>query len=417
MLNTDIGYALTQTYSWNSCFRRYNMVWILCIVISLIVSASAGLLLAQYQCEYGDFYVFYISGQRYLQGDSLYSRSVAGLSFLYTPFAALLHTPLSLLSLKHASAVFSGFNVFTLCLFYAFTFFWMQIRWNMRIIEWLIACLVTTYFFLINIPLVQNNIFLLVGCIFALECFMQKKYLPAALLISMVALVKVYFFSIVIWMILRAGYKFLLYLLLVCLFYLLLTLLFRGYHLTWMDWNQYRHYVLLGASEGNVFTDFRNQSLWAWVYRCLEWFNPDYVKYCKSIVWGFIICLFSLSVILMMRLSILHVKISLAEPAIFLCIAHLASYYTWNQHLVSLFLSACLLSSLAFRLQNIFAASLLLLYMSAWLTISGISPDWQRMVYSSGYLTLFPGFTLMFFLWVLFQEAFCKTPKRLIPEP
>ena len=120
MLNTEIGYALTQTYSWNSCFRRYKMVWILCIVISLIVSASAGLLLAQYQCEYGDFYVFYISGQRYLQGDSLYSRSVAGLSFLYTPFAALLHTPLSLLSLKHASAVFSGFNVFTLCLFYAY---------------------------------------------------------------------------------------------------------------------------------------------------------------------------------------------------------------------------------------------------------------------------------------------------------
>jgi hypothetical protein len=416
-MHIDILTSLSHTYSWNSCFRQHKMLWILGVVIGFFLSASAGVLLAQYQCEYGDFYVFYVSGQRYLQGESLYSRSVAGLSFLYTPFAALLHTPLSLLSLKQASAAFSGFNVFALLLFYAFTFFWTQIRWNMRIIEWVLACLVTTYFFLINIPLVQNNIFLLLLCIFALECFMQKKYLPAALLISIAALVKVYFFSIVIWMILRAGYKFLLYILLTFLFCISLTLLFRGYNLTWMDWNQYRHYVLAGASEGNIFTDFRNQSLWAFVSRGLEWFNPNYVRYSRVIVSGFIICVLSLSVILVMRQRFLHAKISLVEPAIFLCIAHLASYYTWNQHLVSLFLPACVLGVLAFRLHNVGAASLLVLYMSIWLTISGISPDWQKMVYSAGFLTLLPGFTLVFFLWILFQKSIGKTQYTSMPEP
>lgn len=413
----DIWTSLTQTYAWNSCFRRYKMLWILGIITSLVFSASVGMFLAQYQCEYGDFYVFYISGQRYLHGESLYSQSVAGLSFLYTPFAALLHTPLSLLTLKQASAAFSGFNVFALLFFYVFTFFWTQARWNMRIIEWVLACLVTTYFFLINIPLVQNNIFLLLLCIFALECFTQKKYLPAALLISMAALVKVYFFAIVIWMILRAGYKFLLYILLTLFFCLLLTLLFRGYNLTWMDWNQYRHYVLAGASEGNIFTDFRNQSLWAFVSRGLEWFNPNYVRYSKIIVSGLMICVLSLSAILVVRQRFLHAKISLIEPSIFLCIAHLASYYTWNQHLVSLFLPACVLGILAFRLHSIWAAFLLVFYMSTWLTTSGISPDWQKMVYSAGYLTLLPGFTLVFFLWVLFQKGLSKSQYASTPEP
>jgi hypothetical protein len=417
MMRLDFFTSVPHTYSWNTCFRQHKAIWILGTILSLLLSAGAGVFLAEHQCEYGDFYVFYITAQRFTDGESLYSRSVAGLSFLYTPFAAMLHAPLSLFSLKQASAIFSAFNVFALLIFYAFTFFWTQIRWNMRIMEWIIACIVTTYFFLINIPLVQNNIFLMLLCVFSLECFLQKKYLPAALLITVVALVKVYFIFIVIWMILRSGYRFLIYIFLTFLLCFLLTYIFRGYNLTWMDWNQYRHYVLAGATAGNIFADFRNQSLWAFTSRFAEMFNPIYYEYIKAMVMGLIISLLSVALALVLWHRYLKTEISLAEPAIFLCIAHLASYYTWNQHLVSLFLPACLIAVLGFRSHNRMAIFLLILYLSSWLTISSISPEWQKMIYASGFLTIHVVITLGFLLFILIQKGIQRIRPFRLPEP
>jgi hypothetical protein len=413
MMNSELAATQVFAHITQLMGKKSNLYWVVSgLLFAGLLSMGIGIGLAQQQCEYGDFYVFYISGQRFWEGESLYARSVAGLSFLYSPFAALLHAPLSLLSLRNASAVFTALNVFALLVLYGFTYFWAQIRWKMLPLEWGIATLCTSYFFLINIPLTQNNIFLLLIWVLSIELFLQKRFAVAALLISIAVLVKVYFVFIVLWMVLRSGWLFRKWMILSLVFCFSLTLISRGGTLTWMDWNQYQHYVLTAASTGNVYIDFRNQSIWAFVFRFVDSisaytrFDSQEVQYILRLsIYCSMVTVMSLGCWIIIKLRQQKAIVGLEEPALFLCLAHLFSFYTWNQHLVSILLSACVLAPLAYRNKNPYAVVLLVLYVSVWLSISSISASWQETLYSFGLLTIMLLGTVIFFLFQLFKRV------------
>lgn len=326
------------------------------LLIWSALSLAYGYYSALQQVAHGDLYVFYISGQNFMEQHSLYSGKASGLTFMYPPFAAAVHQILALGSLKFASGLFSGLNMMALGCLLVFTRNWFEYRWNLNLKVWAFSWLITAFYFFLNLQLVQNNIFLLLLTFISLELWFREKFLMAGMVLSFVIFFKLTALFLAFWMVLRSGYKFILALVAGFGICLIFPVVFRGWDQSLTDWYEFYFYFFRYMMAGHVYTDLRNQNLAATLLRFLSEKDMRYPHADVLIAdlnahtirlllkWIQPISMLIISgAILMLRKQ--GKKIRLEEPALFLCLSHLYSGLTWNQHLVSLLLVSAIVIS------------------------------------------------------------------------
>jgi len=324
------------------------------------------------QIAHGDFFVFYTSGINFSDGLSLYKNKASGLTFMYPPFAASFHQVFSVFDLKSAAAVFYGLNLLTLYLLLAFTFYWFQFRWGLSVRVWFFTCVITAYYFYLNLLLGQNNIFLFLLTICALELWLRDKWMSAGLVLSMVIFFKLTALFIAAWMIIRGKPKFILGLSLGFVFCLLFPVVFRGWEQSIRDWQEFYKYFFRFMLQGHVYTDYRNQNLAATLLRLFTLPETSHAPVnifsradasLKYVFKWLLPAIALLPLVLVAYRRFQKAPLILAEPALVLIASHLCSGLTWNQHLISLMLfTPILLHNLnQSRYANIFMILLLCL--------------------------------------------------------
>lgn len=316
-------------------------------IIWLILAIAYGWYSGIRQVAHGDVFVFYTSGLNFMNGLSLYSGKASGLTFMYPPFAAVLHQGLAVFPLSVAGGIFAGLNFLALGFLVVFSWNWFQLRWNASDPALLMAIFLCLFYFYLNLELGQNNIFLLTGSFIGMELWFRKKYLWAGSLLMMVVFIKITAVFLLIWMVIRGSSRFLLGLALGLVICLITPVLFRGLEQSIQDWQEFYFYFFRYMLAGHVYTDLRNQNLAATLLRLLcepggryphadvsiFSFNPFWVK--QVVKWLQILTCLALACWMLIRRT-KGQKVILAEIALFLCFSQLFSGLTWNQHLVML---------------------------------------------------------------------------------
>jgi hypothetical protein len=312
-----------------------------------ILAVVYGVFSAQRQVAHGDLYVFFISGVRFISGESLYAGKASGLTFMYPPFAGMVHQLLALSDLKFASGLFSGLNLIFLGVCFIFCWNWFRLRWRVSSGTIFLGWLLSGFYFFLNLELGQNNIFLLFFTLFALELWLRGKFIYAGSMLSFVIFFKLTALFLLGWMILRGNLKFLIGAGTGIVLCVILPVLFRGIDQSLQDWKEFHFYFFRYMLAGHVYTDLRNQNLAATLIRLV---CEPIGKYPHAIVNFFslpvigvksMIQFFQYGVIVLVSVwmivrRIQSLPITLAEPALFLCLSQLFSGLTWNQHLVML---------------------------------------------------------------------------------
>lgn len=317
------------------------------LIIWVALAILYGWFSAQRQVDHGDLYVFYISGIRFITGESLYAGKASGLTFMYPPFAAMVHQILALFNLKTASALFSAFNFLFLGVSILFSWNWFLLRWQVSSLTIIWAWLLSGFYFFLNLELGQNNIFLLVFTLLAIELWLRGKFIYAGMLLSFVIFFKLTALFLLGWMILRGNFKFLIGIGASIILCLILPVFFRGIEQSFQDWKDFYLYFFRFMLAGHVYTDLRNQNLAATIIRLLceptgkyphaivNFFSLQILEV-KSLVRYFQYGVITLVSGWMIVRRVQQLPFSLAEPTLFLCLSQLFSGLTWNQHLVIL---------------------------------------------------------------------------------
>lgn len=346
---TRAGYNVLRSFRFGELFRMpfSPTVSARVLVALLLASVAYGWFSAARQVAHGDLFVFHTSGLRFANGESLYAGKASGLTFMYPPFAAAVHQLLALFSLQVASGVFSAFNLVACFVTLLFSLNWFQLRWGMGRQAVLGGILLTGFYFFLNLELGQNNIFLLLFTLIAIELWLRGRFLFAGILLSGVIFFKLTALFLMGWMVLRGDLRFLYGLVAGFLFCLLLPVVFRGWEQSIQDWQEFHLYFFRFMLGGHVYTDLRNQNLAATLLRLLceplgkyphatvnlfSW-NIIWVK--AGVKWLGLLLTGLLSVWMVMK-RMAGQPLHLAEISLFLCLSQLLSGLTWNQHLVML---------------------------------------------------------------------------------
>lgn len=320
-------------------------LWML--VTLLLASVAYGWFSALRQVAHGDVFVFYTSGVRFASGESLYAGKASGLTFMYPPFAAAVHQILALFSLKVASGIFSALNLVACFVTLLFSGNWFQLRWGLGKQAVLGGMLLTGFYFFLNLELGQNNIFLLLLTLAALELWLRDRFVLAGILLSGVIFFKLTALFLMGWMVLRGNLRFIYGLVAGFLICLLVPVLFRGWEQSLQDWREFHLYFFRFMLGGHVYTDLRNQNLAATLLRLLceplgkyphatvNLFSLDILWVKAGVKWLGLLLTGVLSV-WMVRKRLARQPLHLAEASLFLCLSQLLSGLTWNQHLVML---------------------------------------------------------------------------------
>lgn len=313
----------------------------------ILLSVVYGVFSAGRQVAHGDLFVFYTSGLRFISGESLYAGKASGLTFMYPPFAAAIHQVLALFSLKTASGVFSFLNLLCLGMILVFSSNWFRLRMKFSALSIFLAWLLSGFYFFLNLELGQNNIFLLFLTLLSLELWLREKFVIAGLLLSLVIFFKLTALVLMGWMLLRGNLKFVKGIIIGMAFCLIIPMLFRGIEQSLQDWQEFHFYFFRYMLAGHVYTDLRNQNLAATLLRLLcepigkyphalvSLFSFDMLVV-KGVVKYLQLLVMAVLSAWMIMLRNRKTPVSLAEPALFLCLAQLFSGLTWNQHLVML---------------------------------------------------------------------------------
>lgn len=313
----------------------------------ILLSVVYGVFSAGRQVAHGDLFVFYTSGLRFISGESLYAGKASGLTFMYLPFAAAIHQVLALFSLKTASGVFSFLNLLCLGMILVFSSNWFRLRMKFSALSIFLAWLLSGFYFFLNLELGQNNIFLFFLTLLSLELWLREKFVIAGLLLSLVIFFKLTALVLMGWMLLRGNLKFVKGIIIGMAFCLIVPMLFRGIQQSLQDWQEFHFYFFRYMLAGHVYTDLRNQNLAATLLRLLcepigkyphalvSLFSFD-ILVVKGVVKYLQLLVMAVLSAWMIMLRNRKTPVSLAEPALFLCLAQLFSGLTWNQHLVML---------------------------------------------------------------------------------
>jgi hypothetical protein len=366
-----------------------------------------GLWIGNHQIPHGDFFVFWTSGKHFLSGESLYATKASGLTFLYTPFAAMIHAAFGAFPLKTASAIFTSLQLFCLFAIIRTSWDWFVIS-PQQIWGWGISWLVTLWYFYLNIVLVQNNIFLFTIIFYSLKNYLNNKILPAIVLLAIATLFKMQFVLLLGWMILYPGRnKILLYLPLCLLVGVGIPMLFRQEYFL-IDWKEYYHFFWSELIRPSVFTDYRNQSLLPSLTRLFNvpTLNANYAP--VQIGWihfAYLRPAIKIISILLYFYTLLNSyvrspnKPHLSGAAHILVVCLLISPLTWTQHLVFLWLATWYIVPKSFNNWKNLSLLIFTLPILTWSYFWGT--EFQFYVYSLG---IFTGLILMTWIILCFYK-------------
>lgn len=228
-------------------FIRLNYKWL--IIVLLLGLGSTGSELINGRFSMPDLEVYYETADKLIHGEEIYGEHVESLGphyiYKYSPPAALIFAPLVALGFPVSRFIYWGILVFIFgsILYNIKVIFLGKEAMNSRITGSLILAtlIVGTHFFR-ELHLGQVNLLLLGIYVFALRCFLTKKYAGMGVLLAFSIFIKPFALIFIPFLLLTRTYKGLLYLMGFIIVFFLSPLLFyhsidafTGLYASWLN--------------------------------------------------------------------------------------------------------------------------------------------------------------------------------------
>jgi hypothetical protein len=295
-----------------------------------------------------DFHVFWQAGHDFAQGLPLYQPLEGARDFLYPPFAAQVFQVLAVFPLKTAAGLFYATNVALILLAVWLTrdiVGRLQGQQRNQRLALILALVLSGQFILNNLNLLQMNLVVFVLCLVGVRGVVLGRTRAVGWVVAATFL-KITPVFLVLWAVVRGGWRELRAVLVAGLACLLLPLAQRGPSLGVADLTAYYDSFLRQFAAGGVVTAYTNQTIGAMVYRAVSVPRPsqpyDY-QFLASLepaapVLYRALALLILGVFLLhlVRLARARQPFTSFEIASVFLVGHLLSGITWKAHLVTL---------------------------------------------------------------------------------
>ena len=228
--------------------------------------------------HYSDFRVYHTTAGRFLRGEDIYDTSDPGVTpFKYSPFFALLTSPLGFLPIHEASLVFFTVNFLLFLLIIIFSGKMTgaeKIGGRKKIILYALPLVAVFRFVLLVLDSGQASFFMIASALAALYLAEKNKDLSAGALLAFSVMIKYVTFIFLPYWILRKKWKAVFSTLAFLVIYAYLPALFCGvgratrYLLEWLP------FITKTSLDQGSWTDYKNQSVYSFVLRLLMKNSP-----------------------------------------------------------------------------------------------------------------------------------------------
>ncbi len=320
------------------------------VVVLAIIALALSVIKGSRQDVGGDFHVFWLAGQNFLDGAPLYLTQEGARDFIYPPFAAMCFQIFALFPLKVSASIFFFINILLMISSIYLTAAIVNELYPQRnAAKWTLvfSILFSARFFANNMNLLQINEVVFFLCLLGLYLYLEKKDVPSTAAFVVATCLKITPIFFLAWLLLRGRKNAVVSIIPILVVCLSLPLFIRGVNAGVRDISSYYLVSRQSFQQGRVVTNYTNQNLAALIYRMTSpspkeentsyRYIPVSENTTRLIYRSAFALLFFVAVINLITLRAKKRPILVFEICSIFLIGHLLSGITWKAHLVTLF--------------------------------------------------------------------------------